>query len=435
MVFATLGAGQEVELLTAICIAGSIAIGLLFLLAIVRQLLFIGRPNEVLVISGKKRVLSDGSTVGYREVLGGGRTFRIPILEQIESMELTSIPIDIQVKNAYSKGGIPLDVHAVANIKVSSDQEHVANAIERFLGRDPTEIQRVGKETLEGHLRGVLARLTPEEVNEDRLKFASNLVEEADEDFDKLGLTLDTLKIQNVSDDANYLESLGRQRIAEVIRDAEIAESNAVAESKTVEAIAKRNAEVATQNAQAEIIEAENKLREFRAELEASIQAAEEEAKAAAQEARAQAESELQEVRAKLEELRLKADRVLPAEFARQAEELNAAGSAAAIEERGKVMAQVLALMTEAWIRAGSDAKDIFLIHQLEEVMRSVITRLNGMDIAEVNLIDGGNGEALPKYIASFPGAVRQVLEELHSSTGVDVTGILSQKLLSNSDK
>lgn len=422
-------------IISAACIAGAIAIAMLFMLAVVRQLLFIGRPNEVLVISGKKRKLADGTIVGYREVLGGGRAFRIPVLEQIESMELTSIPIDIQVKNAYSKGGIPLDVHAVANIKVSSEENHVANAIERFLGRDPSEIQRVGKETLEGHLRGVLARMTPEEVNEDRLKFASSLQDEADDDFDKLGLSLDTLKIQNVSDDANYLESLGRQRIAEVIRDAEIAESNAVAEAKTVEAGAKRNAEVATQNAQAEIIEAENKLREFKAELDASIQSAEEEAKAAAQEARAQAESELQEVRSRLEALRLKADRILPAEYARKAEELHAAGEAASIEERGKVMAQVLAMMTEAWIRAGKDAKDIFLIHQLEEVMRSVITRMNGMDIAEVNLIDGGNGEALPKYIASFPGAVRQVLEELHSSTGVDVTGILSQKLLSQSDK
>ena len=84
-------------IISAVCISGVIAIGLLFLLAIVRQLLFIGRPNEVLVISGKKRTLTDGTVVGYREVLGGGRTFRIPVLEQIESMRLTSIPIDIHM--------------------------------------------------------------------------------------------------------------------------------------------------------------------------------------------------------------------------------------------------------------------------------------------------------------------------------------------------
>ena len=99
-----------------------------------------------------------------------------------------------------------------------------------------------GKETLEGHLRGVLATLTPEEVNEDRLKFAQALMDEADTDFDKLGLHLDTLKIQNVTDTTNYLESIGRRRIAEVIRDAEIAESTAKAESKEMESQYKQEA-------------------------------------------------------------------------------------------------------------------------------------------------------------------------------------------------
>ena len=88
-------------------------------------------------------------------------------------------------------------------------------------------------------------------------------MDEADEDFDKLGLSLDTLKIQNVADDVNYLESLGRQRIAEVIRDAEIAESNAISEAKQTEAVAKRSAEVAAQKSQAEIIDKENALREL----------------------------------------------------------------------------------------------------------------------------------------------------------------------------
>lgn len=411
--------------------AGLLAVGLLIALTIARNMLFIGKPNEILVISGKGSTLENGTQVGYSKVMGGGRALRIPVLHQIESMPLTTIPIDIQVKNAYSKGGIPLDVHAVANIKISSESQHVGNAIERFLGRDPREIQRVGKESLEGHLRGVLANLTPEEVNEDRLKFAQQLMDEADEDFDKLGLSLDTLKIQNVADDVNYLESLGRQRIAEVIRDAEIAESNAISEAKQTEAVAKRSAEVAAQKSQTEIVDKENALRELRADLEAKVRSVEEEAKAAADEARAQAEAELQEIRGRLEALRLKADTILPAEFSRQAAEFRAEGAAASIEERGKAMAEVLAMMTQAWVRAGKDAKDIFLIHQIEEVMTTVIERMKKVNIDEVSLIDGGDGQALPRHMASYPAAVRQVLQELHSTTGVDVTGILNQQLLS----
>ena len=83
-------------------------------------------------------------------------------------------------------------------------------------------------------------------------------------------------------------------------------------------------------------------------------------------------------------------------------------------------------MMTTAWLNAGEDAKDIFLIQQLEEVLKTVVARVKGLQVHEVTLIDGGDGQALPRHVASFPAMVRQVLEELHASTGVDVTGILA---------
>ncbi|MEC8422523.1 MAG: flotillin family protein, partial [Myxococcota bacterium] len=195
----------------AVCGGGALALASMFLIVVLRQFLMIGRPNELLVFSGRQRRLADGSRIGYREVTGGGRAFRIPVLEKVDRMELSTLPVDIRITNAYSKGGIPLSVHAVANVKVSTDPVVMKNAIERFMGHDRSEIRRVAKETLEGHLRGVLATLTPEEVNEDRLKFAGALLEEAEVDFDRLGLQLDTLKIQNVSDDVKYLDSIGRR--------------------------------------------------------------------------------------------------------------------------------------------------------------------------------------------------------------------------------
>ena len=402
---------------------------LLFILALFKQFLLIGKPNEVLVFSGRTRKLADGSEVGYREILGGGWTWRWPIIEKVDRMKLTTIPIEIQTTNAYSAGGIPLNVHAVANIKVSSNPSRVKNAIERFMGRDPLEIQRVGKETLEGHLRGVLARLTPEEVNEDRLKFAQELTAEADEDFVKLGLDLDVLKIQNVSDDVEYLDSIGRSRIAEVIRDAEIAESDARSEALQAEAAATESGDVATQDSERTIVQKQNELRELKGRLEADVSAEEKKAERAAAEARASAEVELQELRRQVEELRLQADIVLPAEAQRQAAIFDAQGKAAYTEEEGRAQAAVLQMMTDAWLRAGNDAKDIFLIQQLETVLQTVVERVNSVEIDQVNLLDGGQGEALPRHVASFPAMVRQVLEELHGSTGVDVPGILSGAL------
>ena len=130
------------QMLSMICTAGGAGIGLLFIFVIFKQFLHIGRPNELLVFSGRNRKLADGSSVGYREVIGGGWTWRRPILEKADRMTLTTIPIEISTSGAYSKGGIALNVHAVANVKVASDRRHVKNAIERFMGRDPNEIKR-----------------------------------------------------------------------------------------------------------------------------------------------------------------------------------------------------------------------------------------------------------------------------------------------------
>ncbi len=415
------------EALIQMAVSGiSLGLVLLVVLAVFKQFLLIGKPNEVLIFSGRTRRLADGTEVGYREILGGGWTWRWPIIEKVDRMQLTTIPIEIQTTNAYSAGGIPLNVHAVANIKVSSNPGRVKNAIERFMGRDPLEIQRVGKETLEGHLRGVLARLTPEEVNEDRLKFAQELTSEADEDFVKLGLDLDVLKIQNVSDDVEYLDSIGRSRIAEVIRDAEIAESNARSEALQAEAASTQSGDVATQDSERSIVQKRNELRELRGRLQADVSAEEKKAERAAAEARASAEVELQDLRRQVEELRLQADVVLPAEAQRQAAIFDAQGKAAYTEEEGRAQAAVLQMMTDSWLRAGADAKDIFLIQQLEVVLQTVVERVNSVEIDKVNLLDGGQGDALPRHVASFPAVVRQVLAELRGTTGVDVPGILA---------
>ena len=189
-----------------------------------KSCLCICKPNEVLVISGRKWKTKDGHEVGYR-VLAGGRAIRIPIVENVKRMDVTTMPVRVEVRNAYSKGGTPLDIQAIANVKISSNPNIVGNAIERFLKSDRKEVLRVARETLEGNLRGVVANLTPEQVNEDRLEFVERITSDVSRDLMKLGLQIDTLKIQSVSDNVDYLSSIGRTRIAAIVRDAEIAES------------------------------------------------------------------------------------------------------------------------------------------------------------------------------------------------------------------
>lgn len=413
---------MEIVFLCAGAAAGLVLVGFVF---VAKQFLFVGRPNELLIFSGRQYALPDGASVGYR-VVHGGVAWRVPLLEKVDRMDLRTIPIELHVTNAYSKGGIPLALHAIANVKVSSDPQIYNNAIERFLGHDPSVIRQVAKETLEGHLRGIIARMTPEEVNEDRLKFAEELVDECHEVFDRLGLSLDTLKVQSVSDDASYLDSIGRERLAQVLSAAEIAESTAKADAEEAQARYIREGKVAEEQADTVIKQRENDLRRVVAELEATARSEEERAQQAALAARATAEQRLQEIRARLEHLRLSADVVLPAEAERKAAEMKARAEAAQIAADGEALAQVLEMMTQAWIAAGPDARDIFLIQQLETVLATVTDRVKKLKIGEVTLLDGGDGTALPEHIAALPATISAVLAEFRATTGVDVTGILS---------
>jgi flotillin len=413
------------EVIQAIALVALPVLGaVLSCVVIIKNLLCICEPNRILIFSGRSRVTADGRSVGYRVVFGG-RTLRIPVLETVESMDMSLISVPMTVQGAYSEGGIPLAVHAIANVKISSDRNAVGNAIERFLGRGREEIARVAKETLEGHLRGVLATMTPEEVNEDRLKFAHVLGEEAEADLRKLGLQLDTLKIQHVSDDRNYLDSIGRKRIAEIVRTAEVAESDAQRAAAEAEAAARARGQVALTNAHAIIQRKQNEVRRLRAQLDAEARAEEEKALAAAQAARAQAELELQAIRGELEQLRLAADITIPAEAGRVVRELEAAGAAAQIAEDGRAAAQALAHIAEAWRDSGGRAMEIFVLQRLDEIFATVADAARRLEVREVNLVDAGDGKTMPAYLGAYPAAVAVLLERLRDTLGVDICGLL----------
>jgi flotillin len=401
--------------------------GILVFVMMLTRFLYICRPSEILIFSGRKHKLADGTEVGSR-VIFGGRAWRIPLIESVQRMKMLSMPIDVQVQGAYTKVGIPLKVRAIAVIKLSSDPNTVMNAVERFLGRGLQDIQQVAKETLEGNLRGVLATLTPEEVNEDRLKFADSLAAEVEHDLLKLGLHLDVLKIQHVTDDTNYLASIGRERIAQVVRDAEIAESNALNEAAKEAAAAEMRAKVAEADAEKAIVQKKNELRRVTAELEGQAKAIEMRAEQAGLAAQATAEQALQAVRRDLEALRLQSDVVVPAEIKREAAALDAAGAAAKIAEDGRASAESLRLVADAWKAAGPSAPDMFLINRLEEITSIVVESVGQIELGPVQLIDNGDGQTLPRFAAAYPQAVATVLRSLAETTGVDVTALLGQQ-------
>jgi flotillin len=304
----------------------------------------------------------------------------------------------------------------------------VRNAVERFLGTTPEQIAVVARQTLEGVLREVLAQLTPEEVNEDRLKFAETLKQHAQDDFDKLGLELDVLKVQHVSDEQQYLQNLGRARIALMIRDAQNAENEANQKIAEEQAGARQRAESAQKIAEASVLQKKNQLRGELAKMEAQAKSIENEAAVAAETARATAEQDLQRLRSELEKARLHCDLVLPAEAARQAAEARARGEAAPLMENGKAAADALQAVAAEWKAAGQGGREVYLLQQLRTFVEAAVERVAQIQIGELQIVDGGDGRAYTAFVANFPAAVARVMAETARAVGVDVRSLLGSK-------
>ena len=426
---------------SAILAGIALALAVFFVILIVRSLIVICPPNRVAVISGRKRALSDGRTVGYR-ILKGGRTLRIPLIERVAWMDLNTIPLEVSVQNAYSRGAIPLNVQGIANVKVSSGEGLLENACERFLHTDSAVIGKIAKETLEANLRGVLATLSPEEVNEDRLKFSQQLIDEADDDIKTLGLELDVLKIQNVTDDVNYLESVGRRLTAEVIRDARVAEANRTAESEQAEASARRTAQVAQIEADKKIVEEQNALRVRTAELEAISRAREEEALVAGETAKAVASQELESERIELEKRRVEANVVVPARADLEARQLQAQAEAATIVEDGKAQVEVFKRLTDQYQAAGADGHDVLVLNMLPDLVDKIVATVQNVSIDRVAVVDtggggGGNGDGngdggsrggIPGLMSQLPASLVAMTEQIEAATGVDILASLRRR-------
>ncbi|MBX7195795.1 MAG: flotillin family protein [Sandaracinaceae bacterium] len=399
------------------------AAAMLAALILVRNVLYVCPPNEVLVFSGATpRTTSDGMKIGYR-IVKGGRTLRIPLLETVDSMDLSNMIIELKVKGAYSKGGIPLTVQGIANIKVPGEEPLIHNTIERFLGKSRAEIMEVARETLEGNLRGVLSSLTPEQVNTDKEAFANRLTEEAEHDLSNLGLVLDTLKIQNVTDDVGYLDSIGRMRSAEVRRNAQIAEAQAKAQTAEQKWRNTMEAELGKLNAQIQVANADNARRVMDAQTKRGAVIAEQQAEVQALIAQTQAEIQMQDARIEQVKLQLEADVIQPAEAQRlQAEQL-AKADASKIVEQGRATATVLKNLALTYRGSGTAGRDVLLMQKLVPTMKQVLESMNDVRIDKLTVLNqgsGGGGNLASQLVATN--------EQIKAATGIDVPQLVKDR-------
>jgi len=215
-----------------IAIVAGVALGILVLLVFVTVMSRYTKvgPNEVLVVSGFRRKYTDPdgtvTTRGFRVKKGGG-TFVVPMLEKVDILSLELMTIDVQTPEVYTSKGVPVKVDGVAQVKIKGDDISISTAAEQFLSKPTEEIKSVAMQTLEGHLRAILGTMTVEEIYQNRDAFASKVQEVAATDMQNMGLGIVSFTIRDIRDTQGYLDALGKPRIAQVKRDAQIAQAEA----------------------------------------------------------------------------------------------------------------------------------------------------------------------------------------------------------------
>lgn len=291
-------------------------------------------PNEVAVFTGR----------GKTKVVKGGAKFRMPGFERVDVMSLEPFNITVNLTNALSSDGVPVNVDAVGLVRIGASDEAVQTAVQRFLTSSRQELQDQLNEILEGSLRGIVATMTVEDLNSNRETLARSVVEEAGGDLGRIGMEVDVIKIAGISDRNGYLESLGQRRIAEVKRDAVVGTAEAERDAQIRSAQARQAGSVAQAEADTAIATANQardvELARLRAKTEAenaeadqagplatarsqkAVGIAEEEAEAARVEARIAVEQK----RAEQAQAALQADVIAPAEARKKADIAEAEG-------------------------------------------------------------------------------------------------------------
>jgi flotillin len=208
--------------------------------------------------------------VGYRIVKGGG-VFVWPVFEKVDILKLELMTIDVQTPEVYTSKGVPVKVDGVAQIKVKGDDVSIATAAEQFLSKGTEDIKNIAMQTLEGHLRAILGTMTVEEIYQNRDAFASKVQEVAAGDMANMGLGIVSFTIRDIRDTQGYLDALGKPRIAQVKRDAIIAQAEADRDSAIRSAQASQAGQEAKFAADSKIAQAKRDYEINLAEYNASV--------------------------------------------------------------------------------------------------------------------------------------------------------------------
>jgi flotillin len=219
-------------------------------------------PNQALIVYGGRKM----------DVVTGGSRLVIPLTQRADLFSLELMSFDVAPsQDLYTTQGVAVNVEAVTQIKVRSDQQSIITAAEQFLSKRQDERENLIRLVMEGHLRGIVGQLTVEELVKDPENVGSKMLKTVTPDMEKMGLEVISFTIKDVRDKNDYISNMGRPQIVQIRKQADIAAALAQRDTQIQQANATREAAVAKSAADRERVKAEAESLGFQAESQRNL--------------------------------------------------------------------------------------------------------------------------------------------------------------------
>src|SRR5437867_9231425 len=219
-------------------------------------------PNQALIVYG----------AGGTRIITGGSHFVLPLYQRAQEFPLELMSFDVAPsQDLYTTQGVAVNVEAVTQIKIRSDEQSIKTAAEQFLSKRQDERENLIRLVMEGHLRGIVGQLTVEDLVKDPENVGSKMLKTVTPDMEKMGLEVISFTIKDVRDKNDYTSNMGRPQIVEIRKQADIAAALGQRDTQIQQANAAREAAVAKSAADQQRVKAEAESLGFQAESQRNL--------------------------------------------------------------------------------------------------------------------------------------------------------------------
>jgi flotillin len=446
----------------------------------------------IAILMRYRRCPSDKILVVYGKVGGGksanchhgGAAFVWPVFQDYQYLDLTPLPIDIQLTGALSKQNIRVNTPSTFTVGVSTEPGVMENAAERMLGLNMEHVKELAKDIIFGQMRVVIATMDIEEINADRDKLIANISMGVEVELKKVGLRLINVNVQDITDASGYIDALGQEAASKAIAEAKVKVAMADRDGESGAAAMQRDKRINVAAANAEATRGENtslidiansdaQRRSAQAEAERIAMAAEKVAEAKVLEEAYVSEQAAERQRAERDKATQYADIVVPAQIAKdrqiveadaeaervrriqqgmadavraakQAEadgikyvqEAEAGGMKAKLfaeAEGAKAVLEGKAKGFEDLIKAcmgPAGAQNMLVTELLPQLVREQVQAIANLKIDKITVWDNGNGadgkSSTASFLSGLAGAVPP-LHEIAKNVGVELPQYLGK--------